>query len=298
MLDYTSLAAVAAVVREGSFERAARVLNVTTSAVSQRVKQVEERLGNVLIVRGQPCTATDTGRLICSHVEQVGLLEHELRGALPNLAKDREDKITLRVAVNADSLGTWFVGALAQFVDAESTNALVDVALDNEEHTVEWLRAGDVLAAVTAHSQPVQGFNSLPLGRLTYLAVASPGFVKRHFPDGVTATALSAAPSLKFNHKDSTQGQWVRRVFRRDVEMPSHWFPATQAFLDASLAGIGWGMNPALLVREHLKSGALVELVPRKPLAIPLYWQHSRLQVPMLERLTRAVMQAARAKLA
>ena len=121
--------------------------------------------------------------------------------------------------------------------------------------------------------------------------------MKRHFPSGVTAAALSAAPSLKFNHKDMTQGQWVRRVFRRDVEMPSHWFPTTQAFLDASLAGIGWGMNPAPLVREHLKSGALVELLPRKPLAIPLYWQHTRLQVPMLERLTRAVVQAARAQL-
>src|ERR1700749_5018891 len=247
MLDYTSLAAVAAVVREGSFERAGRVLNVTTSAVSQRVKHLEERLGSVLIVRGQPCTATDTGRMICSHVEQVGLLEHELRGSLPKLARagDQDDKVTLRVAVNADSLGTWFVGALEQFVASESANALVNIALDNEEHTVEWLRAGDVLAAVTAHAQPVQGFNSLPLGRLTYLAVASPGFMKRHFPSGVTAAALSRAPSLKFNHKDTTQGQWVRRLFRRDVELPSHWFPATQAFLDASLAGIGWGMNPA-----------------------------------------------------
>src|SRR5215469_7141495 len=117
MLDYTSLAAVATVVREGSFERAARVLNVTTSAVSQRVKQLEERLGSVLIIRGQPCTATDTGRLLCSHIEHVGLLEQELRGELPKLAQvgATNERITLRIAVNADSLATWFVGALAQF---------------------------------------------------------------------------------------------------------------------------------------------------------------------------------------
>jgi LysR family transcriptional regulator (chromosome initiation inhibitor) len=294
MLDYTSLAAVAAVVREGSFERAARTLNVTTSAVSQRVKHLEERLGSILIVRGQPCRATDMGRLLCSHVEQVGLLEQELRGALPKLAQTdgRDDRVTLRVAVNADSLGTWFIGAMAQFVDAE--NALVDIALDNEEHTVEWLRSGEVLAAVTAHAQPVQGFNSVPLGRLTYLAVASPGFVRRYFPDGVTAAALNSAPSLKFNNKDRMQAQWARRVCRRDVETPAHWFPATQAFLDASLAGIGWGMNPESLVREHLESGALVELVPGRNLAVPLYWQHTRLQVPMLNRLTEAVVRAAR----
>ena len=294
MLDYASLAAVAAVVREGNFERAARSLNVTTSAVSQRVKHLEERLGSILIIRGQPCKATGIGRLLCSHVEQVGLLEQELRGALPKLVQTdgREDRVTLRVAVNADSLGTWFIGAMAQFVDGEK--ALVDIALDNEEHTVEWLRSGEVLAAVTAHAQPVQGFNSLSLGRLTYLAVASPSFVRRYFPDGVNATALSSAPSLKFNNKDRMQEQWVRRVCRREVEIPSHWFPATGAFLDASLAGIGWGMNPASLVREHVQAGALVELVPGRTVAVPLYWQHTRLQVPMLSRLTEAVVKAAK----
>lgn len=297
MLDYASLSAVAAVVREGSFERAARALNVTTSAVSQRIKHLEERLGSVLIIRGQPCRATDMGRLLCSHVEQVGLLEQELRGALPKLVQTNgdTDRVTLRIAVNADSLGTWFIGAMAQFVDGEK--ALVDIALDNEEHTVEWLRSGEVLAAVTAHAQPVQGFNSVALGRFTYLAVAAPGFVRRYFPDGVTATALSTAPGLKFNNKDRMQSQWARRVCRRDVEISSHWFPATQAFLDASLAGIGWGMNPASLVRGHLKSGALVELVPGRTLAVPLYWQHTRLQVPMLGRLTESVIRAAKVAL-
>ena len=297
MLDYASLAAIAAVVREGSFERAARALNVTTSAVSQRVKHLEERLGSILIIRGQPCRATDMGRLLCSHVEQVGLLEQELRGALPKLVQTdgRDDRVTLRVAVNADSLGTWFIGAMAEFVDGE--RALVDIALDNEEHTVDWLRSGEVLAAVTAHAQPVQGFNSVSLGRLTYLAVASPKFVRRYFPDGVTAAALNSAPSLKFNNKDRMQAQWTRRVCRREVETPAHWFPATQAFRDACLAGIGWGMNPESLVREHLESGTLVELVPGRTLTVPLYWQHTRLQVPMLNRLTEAVVRAARAAL-
>jgi LysR family transcriptional regulator, chromosome initiation inhibitor len=297
MLDYPSLAAVAAVVREGSFERAARALNVTPSAISQRVKQLEERLGSVLIIRGQPCTATATGRLLCSHVEQVGLLEQEIRGALPKLvqAGTDADRITVRIAVNADSLGTWFIGALAQFTAQEQ--ALVDVALDDQEHTVEWLRSGDVLAAVTAHANPVQGCNSVALGRLSYLAVASPAFVQQYFSAGVTATTLAKAPCLRFNRKDRLQQQWARRICRRELEIPTHWFPATQAFIDAAVAGIGWGMNPAALVREHLRSGSLVELVPGRALAVPLYWQHTRLQVPVLSRLTREVIQAARASL-
>src|SRR6201996_9860618 len=112
MLDYASLSAIATVVREGSFERAARVLNVTPSAISQRVKQLEERLGGVLIVRGQPCVATEMGRMICRHVEQVGMLEHELNHALPHLSAGgkTDTPVTVRVAVNADSLGTWFIG--------------------------------------------------------------------------------------------------------------------------------------------------------------------------------------------
>jgi len=297
MLDYPSLAAVAAVVREGSFERAARTLNVTPSAISQRVKQLEERLGSVLIIRGQPCTATDTGRRLCSHMEQVGLLEEELRGPLPKLVQggNDTDRVTLRVAVNADSLGTWFIGALAQFTAHEE--ALVDVALDDQEHTVEWLRSGEVLAAVTAHAKPVQGCNSVALGRLSYVAVANPEFVKRYFSGGITAATIAKAPCLRFNRKDRLQEQWARRICRREVDIPTHWFPSTQAFVDASVAGIGWGMNPVSMVHAHLESGSLVELVPGRTLAIPLYWQHTRLQVPVLSRLTRAVDQAARAGL-
>src|ERR1700730_3404484 len=153
MLDYASLSAVAVVVREDSFERAARALNVTPSAISQRVKQLEDRLGGVLIVRGQPCTATEMGRLICRHVEQVGMLEHELHGTLPGLvpAAATDARVTIRVAVDADSLGTWFVGAMAVFLGAD--RALLDVSIDDQEHTQDWLRAGDVIPAVTAYSQ-------------------------------------------------------------------------------------------------------------------------------------------------
>jgi LysR family transcriptional regulator, chromosome initiation inhibitor len=294
MLDYPSLAAVAAIVRAGSFEGAARALNVTPSAISQRVKLLEERLGSILIIRGQPCTATATGKLLCSHVEQVGLLEQELRGALPRLGQAgvENNRVTLRVAVNADSLATWFIGAVSRFTARGGD--LLDVALDDEEHTVEWLRSGEVLAAVTAHTQPVQGCNSVPLGRLYYCAAASPDFVRRYFPDGINAAALAGAPSLRFNRKDHLQAQWAKRVCRREVEVPAHWFPSTHAFVDAAMAGIGWGMNPELLVRQHLASGKLVELVPGRRLSIPLYWQHTRLQVPVVERLTRAVVEAAR----
>ena len=297
MLDYASLSAVATVVREGSFERAARALNVTPSAISQRIRQLEDRLGGVLIVRGQPCTATEMGRLLCRHVEQVGMLEHELHGMLPRLmpAGAADERVTIRVAVNADSLGTWFIGAMAALLEAD--RALLDVAIDDQEHTQDWLRAGDVAAAVTGDSRPVQGCDSVLLGKLKYCAVASPAYVRRYFRNGVNATTLAAAPSLRFNRKDRLQSQWVGGICRRDIDIPSHWLPSTLAFIDASVAGIGWGMNPRSLVMSHLRDGSLVELVPGRLLSVPLYWQHTRLQMPMLARLTKAVISASRATL-
>src|SRR5260370_20671307 len=297
MMDYASLSAVAVVVREGSFERASGALNVTDSAISQRVKQLEDRLGGVLIVRGQPCTATEMGRLICRHVEQVGMLEHELHGSLPRLlaAGSADERVTIRVAVNADSLGTWFIKAMAAFLGAD--RVLLDVAIDDQEHTQQWLRSGDVLAAVTADARPLQGCDSVALGKLKYCAVASPEYVRRHFPDAVTAAALAAAPSLKFNPKDRLQAPCVRGICKREVDIRAHWLPSTQAFIDASVAGIGWAMNPQSLVASHLRDGSLVELVPGRLLSVALHWQHTRLQMPMLARLTKAIVSASRAAL-
>ena len=297
MLDEGLLAAVAAVAREGSFERAARVLHITPSAVSQRVKLLEERLGAVLIVRGQPCSATEIGARICRHAELVSVLVSELRRELPMLPKDSPETphASLRIAVNADSLGTWFIQAMAEFGREDA--ALLNLTLADEDHTAEWLRRGYVLAAVTSVGTAVQGCRIRRLGSLRYVATASPSFMRRWFPAGVSAGALTRAPSLLFDSNDSLQELWSRRIVRRDVTLPVHRIPSTQAFIDAAIAGVGWGMNPLSLVRAQLKAGALVELVPDSPVDVPLYWQATRLKVPVLERLTRSVVRAASAAL-
>ena len=293
MLDYASLAALAAVVREGSFERAAAALGVTPSAVSQRVKALEERLGTVLVVRGQPCLATATGGRLCAHAERVRLLEGEMAADLPGLAATAAPgPVTLRVAVNADSLGTWFVPAAAAF--AEATGTLLDLVLDAEEHTADRLRSGEVLAAVTADPVPVQGCRTVPLGALRYIATASPGFVARHFAGGVGAGSLARAPALRFDRRDRLQLSWAEAVAGRTVIGPVHWIPSTQGFIDAALAGLGWGMNPVALATPHLGAGRLIELLPGKPLDVPLHWQHARLGARLIDRLTRDVVAAAK----
>lgn len=298
MLDYPALAAVAAVVREGSFERAAAALGVTPSAVSQRVRALEDRLGAILVVRGQPCVATAVGAQVCAHVERVRLLEGEVLAAWPaleNAGGRAEGPVAVRIAVNADSLGTWFPPAAAAF--AEATGALLDLVLDDEAHTAGRLRSGEVLAAVTAEPTPVQGCRTRPLGALRYAATASPAFMRRHFPHGVDARSLARAPVLRFDRRDRLQARWAAEAFGIDLAAPAHQAPSTQAFVDLALAGLGWCMNPLSLVAPALADGRLVELLPGRRLDVPLHWQYARIGARLLEALTRTVVATARSGL-
>lgn len=295
MLDYASLAALAAVVREGSFERAAQSLNVTPSAISQRIRLLEERVGCALVIRGQPCEPTATGRHLCHHVDRVRLLEHELQQALPELEPGGGGPVPLPIAVNADSLETWIAPAIAAY--AAEQPVLMEVVVDDQDHTTEWLRNGAVLAAVTASARPAPGCNSRPLGSMRFVAAASPAFAQRYFADGVRVASLAAAPSLVFNRKDELQARWVRRQCHRYVELPRHMLPSSHAFVTASLAGMGWGMHAYALVAGHLKKGTLVELVPDTPLDVPLYWQYARVASALLDGLGRKIDAAARGTL-
>lgn len=292
MLDYAALAALAAVIREGSFERAARALHVTPSAISQRVRQLEERVGCALVVRGQPCVATDTGRRLCQHVDRVRLLEQDLRGTVPNIDDTGAARVALPIAVSADCLATWLGPVIASY--GASAPVLMEVTVDDQDYTGEWLRSGAVLAAVTGSSRAAAGCDITPLGAMRYVAAASPAFVQRFFAGGVDAASLAGAPSLVFNAKDALQERWVQRQCGVHVALPRHCLPSPQAFVTAALAGMGWGMHAESLVQPHLLDGTLVELAPASALDVPLYWQATRAASSVLDGFNRAVLAAAR----
>lgn len=284
-MDPAQLAALAAVHRRGSFEAAAAELHVTPSAVSQRIKALEEATGALLIRRGTPCQATETGLRLVRHHEEVTLLEATLARDLPGLSRPNA---TLRIAVNADSLATWVIPALAA-VDG----FLFDLVIDDQDVSQDWLRKGEVMAAITSHPGPLQGCDTCALGALRYRATASPAFMARWFPDGFTLAHLAKAPALTFSEQDRLQTRWaVARGLSRPV-LPTHRIASSQAFVDACLAGLAWGMNPDQLIRGHLAQGSLVEIVSQSHLDLPLYWQFTRLAAPALQPLTAAIRQAA-----
>jgi LysR family transcriptional regulator (chromosome initiation inhibitor) len=229
-------------------------------------------------------------------MDRVGMLEKDLMEHLPELSgAEGAGQVTLNVATNADSLGTWFLEAIASFTMA--TDYLVNVAIDDEDHTADWLRRGRVLAAVTSLERPVQGCRVTPLGALRYQATASPDFVARYFPDGLTKEAFQRAPALTFDQKDRLQNVWAREVFGQDMSFPTHWLPSTQSFLEGSLAGMGWALNPVQLARRHLERGDLVELAPGQMLERHLFWQINRLAADQLHELSRLILTVARREL-
>ncbi|EPD40935.1 MULTISPECIES: HTH-type transcriptional regulator ArgP [Delftia] len=295
MLDYAGLEALAAVVREGSFERAARKLHVTPSAVSQRIKLLEERVGQVLVLRGQPCSGTEAGRRLCLHVEQVALLENDLRRKNPELVPEGQTALpTLKLAVNADSLSTWFMDAMSAFT--RDGNELLDISIDDQDHTAKRIREGEVLAAVTATSSAIPGCNTWPLGRMRYVAAASPDFIRRYLKGGITPEAMARTPMMSYGRKDSLQDQWLQRLGaegRRST--PRHFLPSNQGYTRACELGMGWGMHPPLMIGAQLAEGSLVELLPGNDLDIPMYWAHARNAQASLQRLTDCVIQAAAA---
>jgi LysR family transcriptional regulator (chromosome initiation inhibitor) len=282
--DPNHLAALLAVLRRGAFDGAAAELNVTPSAVSQRIKALEERVGASLIHRGPPCTATPQGKRLAQHAQDVALLEQQVA---QELSLPSNATTTLRVAVNADSLATWFLPAMQATPDL-----LFDLVIDDQDHSAKWLQSGEVAAAVTSIAQ-LPGCDAHPLGTMRYLATASPDYVKRWFPTGVSGDQLAQAPCLTFNHKDQLQKLWIERAFQRHISPPSHMLPSSHAFVQAAKSGLGWGMNPALLIQRQLRRGRLIELLPDAPLDVALYLQVSRVLSPALRPVTDAVKQAA-----
>lgn len=291
-LDSAQLNAFAAVIDEGSFERAAAVLHVTRSAVSQRIKLLEERVGQVLVRRATPCTPTEAGQALYRHAREVALSEAD---ALAAIGGGHHTTTRLAIGVNADSLATWFPQAMAQAAAGQAIT--FDIHVEDQDHSINLLREGRVMAAVTADPQPVQGCKVLPLGTLRYRALASPAFMRQYFAAGVTAATLGQAPMLVFNRKDALQHRFVRRITRRKLAPPVHWLPEAHAFASATRAGLGWGMIPDPMVQADLQTGALVELLPGKPVDVPLYWQYWRLNVQALAHMTAAVRTQARSAL-
>lgn len=278
-IDGQQLAAFAAVVELGSFDAAAHRLHVTPSAISQRIKALEQRVGQVLVVREKPCTATAAGVPLLRLAAQTALLESE---TLAEMGGGSTHRTRIALAVNADSMATWFTG-----VFAAAAEFLFDIRIEDQDLSARLLREGVVMGAVTTEQRPVPGCRVHPLGAMRYVPVASTEYVRRYLPDGFTRDAAPEAPSLSWNRDDALQDQLVRKVFRKVIVRPTHYIPTAEGFGAAVRAGLGWGMYPEELVDDDFVR------ITDQFLDVPLYWQCWKLDSPMVETITAAVRAAA-----
>jgi LysR family transcriptional regulator, chromosome initiation inhibitor len=282
-LNPGQLEALVAIADHGSFDAAARRLHITPSAVSQRIRALEGATGQVLISRGTPCRPTPHGEWLVRLGRQTRLLYDEASQALAEAAA-----IELPVAVNADSLNVWFHEVLAEV--ARWDGIAIRLHVEDETHSAELLRSGEVLAAVTSDPAPVQGCSARPLGALRYLPAAAPWFADRWRRGG--SPDWAAMPVVIFGAKDDLQDRMLRRHGVGQPPPVVHQVPATADFYRSVAIGLGWGMLPWPQADADLAYGRLALLSP-DVIDVPLYWQRWRLDSPRLTALTNAVQTAA-----
>jgi LysR family transcriptional regulator (chromosome initiation inhibitor) len=275
------LRALAAVVDHGTFDAAARALHITPSAMSQRIKALENDVGRVVVQRSVPCVPTEAGHVLVRMARQVALLESDARDALePEAGRP----VTLPIAVNADSLSTWFAPVFTAAAGWDDT--VLRIHVDDEDYSMARLRQGDVVGAVTADSRAAGGCRVEPLGVLRYLPFAAAELRDKFTtPDGLDWGAM---PFVRFDAKDDMQHTFLRRQ-GTTASAPETWVPSTPSMIDAIRAGLGWGLVPEA---EKPEERGLVRL-GGDHLDVPLYWQHWRLSSPRLAKLTEALRAAA-----
>ncbi len=284
MLDYKLLQALAAVIEQGGFERAAAAMGLSQSAVSQRVKLLESRVGAPILLRGSPPAATPAGQRLLNHAQQVRLLERDLQQDLPMVGGE-DGPTRLRIALNADSLATWWAPAVADFCAREQL--LLDLLTDDQDVVLRRMRAGDVAGCVCATAEPVAGARSMPLGSMRYLAVASPAALGEAANGSVDyRPVLERLPAVVFGPDDRLQHRFLLACGYTE-EFRHHLCPSSEGFVRMLSAGLGWGMVPELQIRAQLRSGELREIVPGRHVEVPLYWHCWRHGGRLLEALTR-----------
>ncbi|RBY87587.1 LysR family transcriptional regulator ArgP [Blastococcus sp. TF02A-30] len=287
-VDLAQLRTLVAVVDEGSLDAAARRLHVTPSAVSQRLRALEVAAGRVLVHRGRPATVTPAGEPVLRLARQVGLLVADTDRRLD---PDGAAAPVVPIAVNADSLATWALPALAPLAG----DVLLDLHSADQADTSALLRAGTVMGAVTSDAEPVAGCRATPLGTMRYLPCAAPAFAERWFPDGPDAGALLRAPVVVFDRRDDLQHAYLRRHLTSTAEVPVHYVPASADFGAAVALGFGWGMLPEQQLATA--GGAVAPFDPGGAVDVALHWQQWRLESEPLDRVAAALVGAARTAL-
>ncbi len=294
MFDYKLLEALALVAEGGGFDKAAQTLNITQSAVSQRVKLLEEQMGQILVARTTPPRLTPAGRNLSKHYLQVKRLEDDLLGEM-TLQVDKS-YTSIAVALNADSLATWFLDAIQSFV--KENGVLLDIRVDDQEQTHQLLKDGDVVGCISTKEQPLQGCRIDYLGQMQYHMFATPEFADKWFPSGLTIADVCSAPAIIFNRKDELHNKLFQLVLGQAPDsIRTNYVPSAEKFVDFIAMGLGYGMLPRQQSKPFTGNGRFVDLAPGHSIPVKLYWHCWNLKSTLLVKFTKQLILGAKALL-
>ncbi len=291
MIDYKLLEALAMVILEQGFEKAAYKLHLTQSAVSQRVKLLEDQTGQVLLIRDTPPRATSAGSRLLKHYLQVKRLEDDLQP----FSEGATDKLfdSISIGVNEDSLDLWFFDAIQPFLASEKV--VLDLKVDDQDQTHAFLKKGEVVGCISSEDHAMQGCRVTHLGRMNYHLMATTDFSNQWFADGVGSESLSKAPAVIFSRKDDLHNKMCRRLLGEAIPIPNAFYiPSSEKFFELIASGFAYGMVPDLQGMQLLKSGDLIDLAPHCQIPVDLYWHCWNLKSPLLEKLTRILVRGAK----
>lgn len=280
MLDYKLLEALAAVVELSGFEKAGAELGLTQSAVTQRIKLLESRLGQAVLVRAPQLRPTELGKQLLSHVRQVQFLEHDLQLRVPILGKN---KTHLRIALNADSLATWWTACVADY--CRKHKILLDIVIEDQDVGLKRMRDGEVSGCICSSEQPVQGAKAIYLGSLIYRAYARQDYIQDYFKEGLSAPALSSAPAIVFGPHDKLHKTFLSKIGYLGA-FPYHICPSSEGFVKMVTAGVGYGILPEIQVKKEVDNNQIVLFAKEHYIEVPLYWHYWRKGGVLLEGLT------------
>lgn len=286
-MDRDQLETFATVAEQQSFERAAMLLNVTRGAVSQRIKALEESLATILLLREKPVTATPAGEILLRHVKALRLLEASSLRELSTSA-DRDGPVPLSIAVNADSLATWFPPLLRELFARREV--ALEVVTDDQDHTSARLLRGEVVGCISTDAKPASGFLAKPLGAMEYRCYATPAFAAEFLSEGLTVASVLRTPAVLFNRKDALHDEFLERRFGVRIDRyPRHYLPSPSALLEGIAMGAGYGLAPSTQAQGLVQEGVLVDLAPGQPVLVNLYWHHWEMEPPIAQEITGLV---------
>jgi LysR family transcriptional regulator (chromosome initiation inhibitor) len=289
-LDYRALAVLDAVASQGSFEKAALALGISQSAVSQRIKALEDAAGRLLIVRGQPAVPTGLGQRLVSHHRNVKLMEAALDIDLGNKVSMPE----IALAVDAASLATWFPMSLQPLLSPPRCQLKVQLA--DQRMALHLVQEGSVFGCVAAAREHpdlhANGPEVTPLGKMRYVCVATPLFAGHWFGDGFSAEAVRLTPAVTCDQQ--MMADFLCEVLDINGPYPHHTMPISAATSECIYGSLSYGLMPLAQVSAALAGGRLTDLAPGHQVDVALNWHAWNLDTPFTRALTEQIVATAR----